>query len=68
MKYKNKISCKCCNKTPKELDEYNALVERYNYKTVEEAVVKEEGTYNSRIGKFYCTDCYIKVGMPVGKA
>lgn len=67
MEYQKRISCKCCNKTPDELEEYKYLAERYN-SSPRDVAMAEEGTYNPRTGKFYCTECYIKVGMPTGKA
>jgi CYTH domain-containing protein len=65
---KFEIKCKCCNKKPDEISEYTDMVKAGDYKTAEEAVKCEEGTYNPKTGAFYCTSCYIKVGMPLGKA
>ena len=60
--------CKGCGKKPEELLEYTTLAEEMEYHTAEEAVMHEEGTYNQLTGKFYCSKCYIKAGMPLGKA
>lgn len=60
--------CKGCGKKPEELMEYIMLVEESGYATAEEAMRKEEGTFNPDTGLFYCTSCYIKAGMPLGKA
>ena len=60
--------CKGCGKKPSELIEYVALAEEEGYSTPDEVVVNEEGTYNPKTGAFYCTSCYIKVGMPLGLA
>lgn len=60
--------CKGCGKTPEELVEYKMLAEENGYKTAEEAVRNEEGTFNPVTGLFWCTNCYIKAGMPSGKA
>ena len=59
--------CKICGKTPDEIDEYVDCA-KYSDCTPEEFVVSQEGTYNSANGLFYCTDCYIKIGMPYGIA
>lgn len=60
--------CKGCGKTPEEIMEYKVLAEEEGYSSATEAVIKEEGTYNSATGMFWCTDCYIKAGQPLGKA
>lgn len=60
--------CKICGKRPSELSEFVALAESNGYKSAEEAVMEEEGTYNNETGEFYCTICYIKIGMPLGTA
>ena len=61
------IKCKECGKQPHEIEEYvaNSIVE---YMTPAQFVQQEEGTYNHKTGLFYCTRCYIKVGMPLGTA
>lgn len=62
------IVCKGCGKSPFDIMEYKMLAEENGYDSPEEAVIKEEGTYNSKTCKFWCTECYIKMGMPKGKA
>lgn len=62
-----KIQCKRCGKEPHELREYITLAKELQC-TPEQAVVREEGTYNRGTGKFYCTVCYVAVGMPLGRA
>lgn len=62
-----KIKCKCCGKTPNELSEYTSIAKEENM-TPDEYVAQEEGTYNRSTGLFYCTPCYVKVGMPLGTA
>lgn len=59
--------CKVCGKAPSEIEEYIECA-KYNDSTPEEYVKEFEGTYNSSNGLFYCTDCYIKIGMPYGIA
>lgn len=61
------IKCKICKRKPEEIEEYTHAAEAENM-TPEEYVKTEEGTYNSRTGLFYCTECYIKIGMPLGLA
>ena len=44
------------------------FVEENGYSDVDTYVRENEGTYNPDTGYFYCTDCYIKIGMPLGTA
>lgn len=60
--------CKGCGKTPEELQEYKELAEVNGYESAEQAVRMEEGTFDPSTGLFYCTACYVKAGMPLGKA
>lgn len=62
-----KIQCKICKKTPDKISEYRSRAKEENL-SPDDYVVQEEGTYNPATGKFYCTDCYCKIGMPLGKA
>lgn len=62
------VKCKCCGKKPEELQEYVTLAKEEGYESAEQAVKREEGTYNPSTGAFYCTSCYIKIGMPSGIA
>jgi len=61
------IQCKRCGREPKKITEYIISAEDYGC-TPDEYVVREEGTYNERTQEFYCTRCYISVGMPLGRA
>ena len=63
-----KISCKCCGKHPKDILEYKMAAEEEGYGTPEAYVWANEGTLNKKTGLFYCTDCYIKLGCPIGTA
>jgi hypothetical protein len=61
------LECKVCHKKPEELEEYieygkDAGLSPFEY------CWQEEGTLNRHTGLFYCTDCYIKIGMPLGTA
>lgn len=62
------MKCKCCKKEPSEILEYVSRAEQHNYDSPEDFVRSEEGTYNNKTDLFYCTDCYIKAGMPLGTA
>lgn len=55
--------CIGCNKKPEEIEEFIELAKEMNV-TPDEAVRREEGTYNHANGHFTCTDCYIEIGMP----
>lgn len=60
--------CKGCGKSPYEIMEYVHICKAEGYESPEEFVRQEEGTFNPSTGLFWCTDCYIKAGMPKGKA
>lgn len=59
--------CVGCGRRPEEIHEYQQLAQVEGYSSPDVAVRCEEGTYNCRNGHFYCTECYIKAGMPLGK-
>jgi hypothetical protein len=61
------MQCKECGRKPSEIQEYIEAAKEYEC-TPEEFVWREEGTYNGLTGKFWCTECYVKLGMPLGKA
>lgn len=61
------MKCKICGKEPKDIMEY-VNEAKVNEMEVEDFVRSYEMTLNEKTGKFYCTDCYIKIGMPSGKA
>ena len=61
------MKCAKCGKTPDELFEYTSSAEDEGI-TPEEYVMREEVTYNPRTQLFWCTKCYIKLGMPLGQA
>lgn len=60
------MKCAECGKRPDEIREYinEAAI---NDMTPEEFVKEEEGTYNPETDRFYCTHCYMKLGMPTKK-
>lgn len=62
-----KMTCKVCGREPSQIFEY--LLAGLEFRmTPEEFVEKEEGTYNRDTQLFYCTECYIRIGMPLGVA
>lgn len=61
------INCISCGKKPSEISEYISAAKSENT-SPEKYVLENEGTFNRRTGKFYCTSCYIKAGMPLGVA
>ena len=68
--------CRRCGRPPHEIGEYRELavddegepVDEPTAEQCREAMREEEGTYNPETGGFYCTDCYIAAGQPLGKA
>lgn len=62
------MKCKCCGKKPSEINEYVVYAKIEGYDNPEDFVREEEGTYNPETKQFYCTQCYIKLGMPSGTA
>lgn len=63
----NEIHCKCCGKPPEEINEYITSAQEEGI-TPSIYVQRNEGTYNPQTKLFYCTECYIKIGMPLGTA
>lgn len=61
------MRCKVCGKQPHEIEEYTYYAKE-NEMTPEEFVRQQEGTYNPETQLFYCTECYFRVGMPLGTA
>ena len=61
------LKCKVCKRTPEEIGEYVSEAEVRNL-TADQFVEQEEGTLNRDTNRFYCTGCYIKIGMPLGVA
>ena len=55
--------CFKCKKRPHEIEEYVEAAEAEGI-TPDEFVQIGEGTYNKKNGHFFCTDCYIEIGMP----
>ena len=63
----HEMHCAYCMKKPEEITEYITAAKSDGV-TPRQYVILNEGTYNRNTGHFYCTDCYVKLGMPDGKA
>lgn len=61
------MKCKNCGREPKNITEY-IIGAKEEGMTPNQFVREQEGTYNPRTDLFYCTKCYIELGMPTGKA
>ena len=61
------MKCAVCGKTPEELMEYK-IAAKAEGTTPSEFVRDNEGTYDEKYDLFCCTDCYIKIGQPLGRA
>ena len=60
------IKCKSCGKHPDEIEEYVDCAREE--KMTPDELAQTDGTFNQATGEFYCTDCYISNGMPLGTA
>ena len=63
----NKYHCKICKKSASEISEYVCEAKK-NKMDVDDYIEEEEGTLNFKTKQFYCTNCYVKIGMPIGIA
>lgn len=61
------ITCSGCGLPPEQIGEYIGIAAEYDI-TPTQFVILEEGTYNPVSGHFWCTDCYIEAGVPLGTA
>ncbi|ACV63260.1 hypothetical protein Dtox_2451 [Desulfofarcimen acetoxidans DSM 771] len=61
------VQCRKCKKIPEEILEYQKHVTGEDIPP-RQYVIEREGTYNRKTGYFYCTDCYLRIGMPLGTA
>lgn len=59
--------CIRCKKKPHEISTYVDMAKEDNMSPAD-FVKTGEGTYCHRTGYFWCDECYIKLGMPLGKA
>lgn len=61
------IRCAGCGRPPAEIGEYVEAADQEEM-TPDQYVQTNEGTFNPENGHFWCTACYIKVGLPLGVA
>ncbi len=61
------VRCMTCGRRPDQILEYRQAAADEDT-TAEQYVRANEGTYNAATGKFWCTECYIIIGMPEGVA
>ena len=61
------ICCKRCKKKPNEISEYDEYAKDEGVSNTV-YVIENEGTYNPVTKRFYCTDCYVALGCPLGTA
>ena len=68
----NAIICVGCGRHPSEIQEYDFIMREFreegDYPNWEAVMDLSDGTYNPKTKHFYCTDCYVKAGMPTGVA
>jgi len=62
------IRCNGCKLHPDQIDEYVSQFVEFDCSSPEDMVRQEEGTFNPDNGHFWCTNCYIKAGTPLGVA
>jgi hypothetical protein len=55
--------CVGCSRSPADIPEYARLAKELGT-DADDAVRREEGTYNRSNGHFMCTACYLKAGQP----
>lgn len=58
------MKCPYCDREPKHIPEYVEAAKRENI-TPDEYVRLEEGTFHHLTQLFCCTDCYIRIGLPL---
>mgnify|MGYP006949394450 CR=1 FL=1 len=59
--------CARCHKTPDQILEYQLAAANEGV-TPMQFVIDSEGTYNTENGRFWCTECYLAIGQPLGVA
>ena len=58
--------CEICRKPPSEIEEYVEAASEEGFEMhPDEYVRRDEGTYNPQENAFFCTGCYIDIGMPL---
>ena len=61
------VRCLECGRRPDQIMEYRRAAVQEDIPP-EHYVKANEGTYNREIKKFWCTECYVILGMPEGVA
>lgn len=56
--------CKGCSKRPHELEEFREMADIFEM-TAEAYIEAHEETFEAQTRRFFCTDCWLKAGMPV---
>ena len=56
--------CMECGRSASEIDEYVDNPEGMGAAEF----ARTDGTYNPITDHFWCTECYVRIGMPLGKA
>jgi nitrate reductase cytochrome c-type subunit len=59
--------CKICGCKPCQIMEYVNISDTQKI-SMTEWIESKENTLNKKSNEFYCTECYIKIGMPLGTA
>jgi hypothetical protein len=64
------LRCGVCGRRPHEIGEYETIEDRepgtLSPEEVDDIVRREEGTFNPFNNLFWCTSCYINLGLPLG--
>lgn len=61
------LRCNGCKRSPDQISGYDYAAEDMGVPNVV-YVIQEEGTYNRANGHFWCDECYIAAGSPLGVA
>lgn len=59
--------CARCHKSPDQILEYQLAAADEGVTPVQ-FVIDNEGTYNTENSRFWCTECYLALGQPLGVA
>ena len=62
------LRCNGCKRHPDKISRIDWFAEAEGYSDNAEFVKHAEGTYNPGNGHFWCDECYIKAGVPLGQA
>jgi hypothetical protein len=62
------LKCVGCGRNPEEISEYWPESTGESGVCAADYVQQNEGSLNPTNGHFWCTECYIQAGMPLGVA